>query len=285
MPRVIAFINEKGGSAKTTLVANIGAYAALRRGHRVLGIDMDPQGHLGRVLGVPVRAPKRTAIDLLLDAALERDPPPGEDFEASARKRPADPKNPFPIVSTRVPSFDLIVADKSLGLFPTLAGNGDDLTARLQHSLWAPEMAPYDWILIDSPPSFGPLTLNVLRAVDEVVIPVPLTYLGVNGCAQLTRTLDMVRRRYDRESLRISMVIPTFFRRTNLAQELLERLKQRFPKEIGQTVVGYHVRIDEAQSYGLSIFEYAPGSSGAVAMAALAEELDLRGNSANGAAP
>lgn len=281
MPRLIAFINEKGGSAKTTLVANLGAYAALRRGHRVLGIDMDPQGHLGRVLGVPLRSPKRTAVDLLLNAALDRDPdvPPTNGESVDSRES-------IPIVSTRVPNFDLVVADKSLGLFASLAGNGEDVTARLQQSLrWAPEIAPYDWILIDSPPSFGPLTLNVLRAVEEVVIPVPLTYLGVNGCAQLTRTIEMVRKRYQRSTLRISMVIPTFYRRTNLAHELLERLKQRFPKEMGQTVVGYHVRIDEAQSYGLSIFEYAPGSSGAVAMAALAEELDLRGASPDGAAP
>ncbi|UCE88037.1 MAG: ParA family protein [Deltaproteobacteria bacterium] len=281
MPRLIAFINEKGGSAKTTLVANLGAYAALRRGHRVLGIDMDPQGHLGRVLGVPLRSPKRTAIDLLLDAALDRDPVLDRVNGDSTACRES-----VPIVSTRVPNFDLVVADKSLGLFASLAGNGEDVTARLQQSLrWAPEIAPYDWILIDSPPSFGPLTLNVLRAVEEIVIPVPLTYLGVNGCAQLTRTIEMVRKRYQRSALRISMVIPTFFRRTNLAHELLDRLKQRFPKEMGQTVVGYHVRIDEAQSYGLSIFEYAPGSSGAVAMAALAEELDLRGASLDGEAP
>jgi chromosome partitioning protein len=281
MQRLIAFINEKGGSAKTTLVANLGAYAALRRGHRVLGIDMDPQGHLGRVLGVPLRSPKRTAIDLLLDAALDRDPsqsPTNGEWDGC--------RESVPIVSTRVPNFDLVVSDKSLGLFASLAGNGEDVTGRLQQSLcWAPEIAPYDWILIDSPPSFGPLTLNVLRAVDEIVIPVPLTYLGVNGCAQLTRTIEMVRKRYQRSGLRISMVIPTFFRRTNLAHELLDRLKQRFPKEMGQTVVGYHVRIDEAQSYGLSIFEYAPGSSGAVAMAALAEELDLRGASLDGEAP
>jgi chromosome partitioning protein len=281
MPRLIAFINEKGGSAKTTLVANLGAYAALRRGHRVLGIDMDPQGHLGRVLGVPLRSPKRTAIDLLLDAALDRDP-----SLSPANGESVPCRESVPIVSTRVPNFDLVVADKSLGLFASLVGNGEDVTARLQQSLcWAPEIAPYDWILIDSPPSFGPLTLNVLRAVDEIVIPVPLTYLGVNGCAQLTRTIEMVRKRYQRSGLRISMVIPTFFRRTNLAHELLDRLKQRFPKEMGQTVVGYHVRIDEAQSYGLSIFEYAPGSSGAVAMAALAEELDLRGASLDGEAP
>lgn len=279
MPRLIAFINEKGGSAKTTLVANLGAYAALHRGHRVLGIDMDPQGHLGRVLGVVRRASSRTSIDLLLDAALDRDAPlEGDELVPS--------KEPVPIVSTRVANFDLVVADKSLGLFASLAGDGEDVTARLQQSLrWAPEIAPYDWILVDAPPSFGPLTLNVLRAVDEVVIPVPLTYLGVDGCAQLTRTIEMVRKRYRRPSLRISMVIPTFFRRTNLANELLERLKRRFPKAIGQTIVGYHVRIDEAQSYGLSIFEYAPGSSGARAMAALAEELDLRGENASGDAP
>jgi chromosome partitioning protein len=72
------------------------------------------------------------------------------------------------------------------------------------------------------------------------------------------------------------MVIPTFYRRTRMAHEILEKLTQRFPKEIAQTVVGYHVKIDEAQSHGLSIFEYAPRDRGAQAMAALAEELEAR---------
>ena len=76
------------------------------------------------------------------------------------------------------------------------------------------------------------------------------------------------------------MVVPTFYRRTRLASEILERLKQQFPKEISNTVVGYHVKIDEAQSRGLSIFEYAPKDKGAKAMAALAEELELRGEAA-----
>ena len=73
------------------------------------------------------------------------------------------------------------------------------------------------------------------------------------------------------------MVVPTFYRRTRLAQEILERLKKRFPKEIAHTVVGYHVKIDEAQSRGLSVFEYAPRDRGAKVMAELAEELELRG--------
>jgi chromosome partitioning protein len=87
----------------------------------------------------------------------------------------------------------------------------------------------------------------------------------------------MVRARYGHRDLRISMVIPTFYRRTRMAHEVLDQLKSRFPKELAQTVVGFHVKIDEAQSRGRSIFEYAPSSRGARAMAALAEELELRG--------
>ena len=280
MPRVIAFINEKGGSAKTTLVANLGAYAALKRGRRVLGVEMDPQGHLGRVLGVPIRYPKRSAIDLLVDAALDRPPPLPDPLEALA-----EAPNQSPILKTRIENFELVVGNKSLAL-AWGEGSSEAATGALQRALASrPEFQRYDWVLIDAPPSFGPLTLNVLRAADEVVIPVPLTYLGVDGCAQITQTIAMVRERYARPRLRIAMVIPTFYRRTRLAAELLDRLKKRFPKEIAHTIVGYHVRIDEAQSYGLSIFEYAPSSAGAIAMASLAEELELRGATPDGGAP
>jgi chromosome partitioning protein len=271
--RRVAFINEKGGSAKTTLVANLGAYLALRRGRRVLAIDMDPQGQLAKVFGVDHRAPARTAIDLLLDAAL------GE--ESRARSAPAPV---LPIVKTRNRGLDLIVANKSLGLFPAWQDRDDpDPTARLAATLdAAPEVARYEFVLFDAPPSFGPLTLNVLRAADEVVVPVPLTYLALDGCAELMRTIATVRERYGHPRLRVSMVVPTFYRRTKLAHDILEQLKQRFPKEIAHVVIGYHVRIDEAQSKGLSIFEYAPGDRGARALAELAEELELRAPVATG---
>ena len=119
----------------------------------------------------------------------------------------------------------------------------------------------------------------MLRAAEELVVPVPLTFLALDGCAELARSVAMVRSRYGHSQLRISMVIPTFYRRTRMAHEVLEQLKQRFPKELAHTVVGFHVAIDEAQSRGLSIFEYAASSRGARAMAALAEELELRGTS------
>jgi chromosome partitioning protein len=181
-------------------------------------------------------------------------------------------------VRTRIPNLDLVVANKALALFPGWEGGGADPTDRLDRALRrAPEARRYDFVLFDAPPSFGPLTLNVLRAAEELVVPVPLTFLALDGCAELVRSVRMVRMRYGHSKLRIAMVVPTFYRRTRLAHEVLDRLKARFPKEIAHTVVGFHVRIDEAQSRGLSIFEYAPHDRGARAMAALAEELELRG--------
>ncbi len=261
-------MNEKGGSAKTTLVANLGAFLALERGRRVLAVDMDPQGQLGKVLGVETaKTAHGSAIELLVDAALEN---------LESEPSPT-PRGQLPIVRSRIPTLDLIVANKSLGLAPALEGGSRDPTGRLARRLaLSPEVEDYDFLLVDCPPSFGPLTLNVLRAVDEVVVPVPLTFLALDGCAALVRTLSTVRMRYEHPRLRITMVVPTFYRRTRMAHSVLERLKARFPKELAQEAVGFHVKIDEAQSYGLSIFEYAPRDRGARALASLAAELEAR---------
>jgi chromosome partitioning protein len=272
-PRRIAFVNEKGGSGKTTLVANIACHLARQRGHRVLAIDMDPQGQLGKVLGIDVHRARRSAIDLVLDTLLGD---PGLDRTAAAG---ANPASDLPILRSRTPSLDLIVANKSLALFPHWeSGDTEDATGRLARTFERSiSLAGYDFVLIDCPPSFGPLTLSVLRAAREVVVPVPLTFLALDGCAEMMRTLNTVRARYGNPDLRVSMVVPTFYRRTRLAHEILEKLKERFPKEIAHSVVGYHVKIDEAQSRGLSIFDYAPADRGARAMAELAEELEVRG--------
>jgi len=270
MPRRIAFINEKGGSGKTTLVANLAAHLCLRRGRRVLGIDMDPQGHLGKCLGIDVRAQRRTSIELLVDSVL------GSAAPATARTAvPGD----LPTIGTRIRNLDIVVSNKSLALYPAWAGaERSEPTGRLLEVLDdSTQLAQYDFVLFDAPPSFGSITLSILRACDEVVIPVPLTYLALEGSAEMLRTVELVRTRYDNPGLRVTMVIPTFHRRTKLAAEILGQLQRQFPKELAQTVVGYHVKIDEAQSRGRTIFEYAPNDKGAHAMAALAEELEARG--------
>jgi len=286
LARRVAVINEKGGSAKTTLVSMIGAYLALHRGRRVLSIDMDPQGQLGKVLGVETRTRRRSAIDLLLDSMLLDSASLDDPYESADDQRLRSPAATLPIATTRIPQLDVITANKSLGLFPILEEGDTDPTGRLSRTLdSAPELETYDFVLFDAPPSFGPLTLNVLRAASEIVVPVPLTYRALDGCAELVRTLATVRERYDHPNLHVAMIVPTFYRRTKLANEILDRLKQRFPKEIAQTVVGYHVKIDEAQSRGLSIFEYAPNDRAASVMAQLAEELELRGKPGHDGSP
>jgi chromosome partitioning protein len=247
-------------------VSNLAAYYALRRGRRVLALDLDPQGQLGKVLGVDVHAARRSAVDLVVSALVD---PESLDEDAQAA-------DDLPAIPTRIDGLDLVVANKALALHAGWEDGDDDPTGRLRRRL-ARSARSYDFVLMDAPPSFGPLTLNVLRAADEVVVPVPLTFLALDGCAELLRTIRTVRTRFEHRALRVSMVVPTFYRRTRLAHEVLESLKQRFPKEIGATVLGYHVRIDEAQSRGLSIFEYAPGDRGARALAAVAEELEARG--------
>ncbi len=282
IPRRIAFLNEKGGSAKTTLTANLAAYLALERGRRILAIDLDPQAQLGKVLGAKPRSLQRSALDLLLDVVLDEELSPGDSAAPERRARGSS----LPVVPSRIANLDLILANKSLGLAPAFQGEDPDPTGSLERSLSdAPELDDYDLVMLDSPPSFSALTVTVLRAVDEIVIPVPLTFLALDGCAQLMQTIQTVRTRYRHTGLQITMVVPTFYRRTRLANEVLEQLKSRFPKEIAQTVVGFHVKIDEAQSRGLSVFEYAPRDRGAHALAALAEELEVRSPASQGAPP
>lgn len=275
-PRRIAFINEKGGSGKTTLAANVACHLADHHGLRILALDMDPQGQLGKVLGVDVRRARHSAIELLVDSVLH-----GPDAPSSA----ARPESKLPIVHTRIPNLDVVVANKALALFPawsetdgTFSGGADEGTVfRLRRALQsASRLDDYDLVLMDAPPSFGALTLNVLCACDELVVPVPLTYLALDGCAALLETLDLVRTRYGHRDLRVTLVVPTFHRRTKLAAEIHEALRIRFPGEISKNTVGYHVKIDEAQSRGLSIFEYAPRDKGARAMEAIADEILAR---------
>ena len=185
----------------------MGDYLARVKGQRVLLIDLDPQGQLGKVLGVDVSAAKKTALDLLLDAVL------GEESEPT-----------LPVVRARHPRLDLIPANKALALFPEeVAGSEGVEYMCLRSALEGRD--EYDFILFDAPPSFGMITLNILLAATELVVPVPLTYLALDGAAEMTRTVEMVRARFNHPTLRITMVVPTFARRTKMAAEILEKLR------------------------------------------------------------
>jgi len=255
--RRIAFINEKGGTCKTTLCVNLAAWLARRHGKRVLVADLDTQGHAGKSLGVDVRAVAPTVKDLLLGRAT---------LEEVTRP-------------TGVPGLDLLPANKELASFPVDVATHPDRTEKLRDALSAVSAERWDMVLFDAPPSISLVTENVLRAATELVLPVALTYLALDGCAEIVQSLARLRAERG-EAPEVTLVVPALYRKTQLADEILKKLQDRFPDVLAASMLGWSVKVDEAQSHGLTIFEYAPRSSGARSLAALADELIKRAPSA-----
>ncbi|MCB1152245.1 MAG: ParA family protein [Deltaproteobacteria bacterium] len=253
--RKIAFVNEKGGSCKTTLAVNMASYLAGVAGKKVLLIDTDPQGQSGKCLGMDVKSAPATTLELLLDPAL-------------SVKDAVQP--------TRIDGLDIIVANKTLGDFQTEAAHDEDRAERLKAKIQP--IRGYDYVVFDSPPSLGLLTLNVMVAASEIVVPVSLTYLALDGCAEIVDTVESVKKDYGHGKLKISLVVPVLYRNTRLANAILEKLGEYFGDKLSSTRVGYNVAIDEAQSMGRTIWEYAPNSRGAQALEAFAQELIAAGS-------
>lgn len=248
--RRIAFINEKGGSCKTTLAVNTAAYIATHGPHRVLLVDMDPQGQSGKSLGFYVRELSPTVRDVLLDPALP----------ARAAIRPS-----------HVEGLDVLVSNKNLADFPVEVASHPDRERKLADKL--AQVDGYDYIVYDSPPSMGLITTNILLSTEEIVVPVNLTYFALDGCAEIVETVERMHEQYNKRDLRIILVVPTLYRSTKLADAVLAKLKAHFPGRTARTVIGYNVKIDEAQSHGKTIWEYASWSRGAHMLESLAQEI------------
>ncbi|WP_163865415.1 ParA family protein [Myxococcus eversor] len=250
--RRIAFINEKGGTCKTTLAVNTAAWLARERDLRVLLVDLDTQGHAGKALGLDVRTLPRNVFHLLTDDAV--------------RLRDV-------VYPSAVSGLDVLPSYKEMADFP-LAVAGDARRAhRLADRLEAAREAGYDAVVFDSPPSMGLTTRNILVAATEVVVPVALTYLALDGCAEVADTVRQVGEAEGRPGLGVTKVVPTLYRKTALATAILDRLRAYFPDSLATTPLGYDVKVDEAQSHGKTIFEYAPRSRGARMLAAIAAEI------------
>ena len=247
--RRIAFINEKGGSCKTTLAVNIAAYMA-DHGSRVLLVDTDPQGQAGKSLGFYVREMSPTVYDLMLDPELE----------APAVIRPS-----------HVERLDVIVSNKKLADFPVDVASHTDRERKLADKLR--DLTEYDFIVYDSPPSMGLIVTNVMLAAEEIVVPVNLTFFALDGCAEIVESIEDMRERYGKQDLEIILVVPTLYRATKMADEIISKLKIHFPGKTARTVIGYNVKIDEAQSHGKTIWEYSSWSRGAHMLESLAKEI------------
>ena len=254
--RRIAFINEKGGTGKTTLAVNVAAWLAREKRQRVLLVDLDTQGHAGKSLGLDVRGLTPNAFHWLTDDSVGLD----QVVRASA-----------------VEKLSVIPAYKELGELPeALAGNAR-ARWRLADRLDAEEISErFDVVVFDAPPSMGLASRNVLHAATEVVVPVALTYFALDGCAEIVRTVEELRETHPEVRAEVTRVVPTLYRRTALADEILGKLKDYFPGRV-TTPLGFNVKIDEAQSHGRTIWEYAPRSRGAELLTAIAREVHQAG--------
>lgn len=253
--RRIAFINEKGGTCKTTLAVNVSAHLAEKKNQRVLLIDLDTQGHAGKSLGLDVRTLSPNVFHLLSDERVSL-----SDV----------------VQKTALPNLDVVPSYKQMGEFPVAVANDKDRARRLLTRVEEAERKGYDVVVFDSPPSMGLTTTNILVAAEEVVIPVALTYLSLDGCAEVVASVEKISAEYQRPNLRVSLVVPTLYRKTALADEILGKLQSYFPKQVA-TPLGFNVKIDEAQSHGKTIWEYAPWSRGAQMLEQIADEVNAAG--------
>jgi chromosome partitioning protein len=255
--RRVAFINEKGGTGKTTLAVNFAAYLARERGLKVLLMDLDTQGHAGKSLGLDVRALRPNAFHFLTDRAVKL----AEVTHATA-----------------VENLFVVPAHKEMSELPVVLAQDPKRAKRLATRLDA-EASAYDAVVFDAPPSMGLTTHNVLVAATEVVVPVALTYLALDGCAEIVETVREVGAANGRPELKVSRVVPTLYRKTALAEAILGKLSEYFPGLVTEPV-GFNVKIDEAQSHGQTIWEYAPQSKGAQMLAQVAASIWDRTSSA-----
>jgi len=244
--QVIAFANQKGGVAKTTTTLNLGV-AFKEQGFEVLLVDLDPQGNLTMSQGMDPDQVERSMYDVLVHSM------PVEEIIHRAE------------VDVAVSSIDLAGAEMALS---SMIGR----ERALQKAL-LPVRNRYDYILIDTPPSLGLLTINALTASDGVIVPVQCEYLSLRGLVQLENTLAMVRENLNPE-VKIEGILPTMFdRRTLHSREAVEILEENFGELVFKTRIRKTVRYAEAPVKGSSVLKYDPSGTAAEAYRELAKEV------------
>ena len=249
---IIAFANQKGGVAKTTSTLNLAA-ALSEKGNRVLCVDMDPQGNLTMSQGLNPDSIERSMFDVLV------------------HRLPIENVIQETEIDLAVSSIDLAGAELALS---SMIGRERALERAL-----ASMKTLYDYILIDTPPSLGLLTINALVASDHVIVPVQCEYLSLRGLVQLENTLEMIRENLN-PNVSLMGILPTMFdRRTLHAREAVEILEENFGDLVFKTRIKKTIRYAEAPVKGTSVLKYDPSGNAANAYRDLAKEV-LNGSQA-----
>jgi len=246
MGRVISFANQKGGVAKTTTTLNLGV-ALSEQGQKVLLVDLDPQGNLTMSQGLNPDTIERSMFDVLV------------------HRLPIQEVIHHPEVDLAVSSIDLAGAELALS---SMIGRERALEKAL-----APVKENYDYVLIDTPPSLGLLTINALVASNGVIVPVQCEYLSLRGLVQLENTLSMIRENLNPD-VGIEGILPTMYdKRTLHSREAVEILQENFGDLVFDTKIRKTVRYAEAPVKGTSVLKYDPSGKAAQAYRDLAKEV------------
>lgn len=249
MAKIIAFANQKGGVGKTTSAVNIAASVGAM-GHRVLLIDMDPQGNTSSGVGINKKNMKLSTYDALIQRSPAYSCITATEFE-NLWIMPAN-------ISLAGAEFELV--------------NDPDRNTRMKAALESIK-EQYDYIFIDCPPSLGILTINALVACDGVIIPMQCEYYSLEGLSQLTVSLREIKKRYNPALDIVGILITMYNGRLNLSLQVMAELKKYYSGKIFATTILRNVRLSEAPSYGMPIRYYDKYSKGCAAYEEVAKEI------------
>src|SRR5438309_7312529 len=244
--KIIAFANQKGGVAKTTTTLNLGV-AFKELGLKVLAVDLDPQGNLTMSQGLNPDSIEQSMFDVLV------------------HRLPIENVIEHTEIDLAVSSIDLAGAELALS---SMIGRERALEKAL-----APMKSVYDYVLIDTPPSLGLLTINALVASDGVIVPVQCEYLSLRGLVQLENTLSMIRENLNPD-VAIQGILPTMYDKRLLhSKEAVEILKENFGELVYNTLIRKTIRYAEAPVKGQSVLSYDPRGEAAELYRNLAREV------------
>ena len=254
--RIISIANQKGGVAKTTTTINLGASLA-SSGRRILLIDLDPQAHTTLGLGLEPDNLSKTILNVL------------EPHRSKNKLKLEDV-----IIKLKIPEENnLFLAPSNIDFASAeyklidQIGREDFLGASIREC-----EIPFDYILIDCPPSLGILTVNALKACNEVIIPMQPHYFALRGIQEFVETTEIVRRNLN-HSLKINILITIADMRSNLAKEIMMEIKQYFSGKLFKSIIRKNITLVEASSQGTPALHYSPRSHGAVDYYKLAQEV------------
>ncbi len=254
MAKTIVIANQKGGVGKTTTTINVGALLA-ELNKKTLLIDIDPQGNTGSGLNANVMSFKKTIYQLLLGTA---------EFQEV-------------VVKTKIPYLDLLPSNIDL------SGLEIDLKDDPQKEFCLKNIiqnlkSSYDYILIDSPPSLGLLTINALVASDSVMVPLQCEYFALEGLTQLLRIISLTQKELN-TSLELEGVLLTMYdSRTKLSSQVVQDVREHFGDQVFEIIIPRNVKLSEAPSFGEPINIYEPNSLGSIAYQKLVKELINKNN-------